>query len=226
MITKIKTELNEKRNKLLLSYGIKKKLITKFDETTYEKLNNKYINGLPISMRIKHLLYTENNGMCIDKAQEMFVCMKDAILVQGKTRTLELEHNNENAVHFWIEQDNYVYDPSSLLIYDKNFYYKIHQPKNVIKYTKEEYCQIEICKKFYENINSTTIEDYKPGGKKRFQLPSVIPLIIDIAVIEENDELLKELKEYMSKIDYSEDTILNEILTEIDTIKQKSINKS
>lgn len=59
----------------------------------------------------------------------MFFCLDNAILVRGDIKSLELQSGPYDAFHGWIELDNYVYDPTALMRFDKDLYYQIYQPK-------------------------------------------------------------------------------------------------
>lgn len=69
-------------------------------------------------------------------------------------------------------------------------------PTNISKCTIEEYCLIGDNREFYENIIQTTLEDYKPGGKRRMFLGIMIPLIKANAINSNNEEFKRDLSEY------------------------------
>ena len=96
----------------------------------------------------------------------MFFCFDDAILVRGDDKDLDLKYGKDDAGHGWIEMDNYVYDPLLMMRFDKDLYYEIYRPTNVSKYTKDEYCSIKKCQEHCNDIKNTTIDDFKPFGKK------------------------------------------------------------
>lgn len=188
---------------LLFEIGIMNKKIIEFNDEFYEKLNNTYINTLPVSIHIKYLKPQTPPGKCYDRSLYMFFCFDDAILVRGNHKDLELLHGKPNAGHGWIEIDNYVYDPSLLMRFDKDIYYQLYKPTNVCKYTKKDYCSIEECAQLYNNIKATTVDDFKPNGKKRYQLSTTIPLIETIAHQLNDEELINDLTQYLNLIDYN-----------------------
>ena len=134
---------------------------------------------------------------------EVYICFfffDDALLVRGDEKNLELLYGKDNTGHGWIERDNYVYDPSSLMRFDKYLYYKIFQPTNISKKSIEQYCLIDDCRRLYEDIHQTIIEDYLPNGRKRIDLYSLMPLVEGIA--EGNKEFKNELEAYLALIQY------------------------
>ena len=106
---------------------------------------------------------------------------------------------------------NYVYDPSYMMKFDKDLYYEIYKPTNVSKCTKEEYCSIRECKKFYNDMDNTTIDDFKPYGRKRIELYTTMPLIVARAQKSGNQEFIDELNDFLVSIEYDEEEVYNEL---------------
>ena len=76
---------------------------------------------------------------------------------------------------------------------------------------------------FYEKIKSTTIDAYKPCGKRR---SVAIPLVSGIAQISNNEEFISDLNKYLKEVNYNEEQIYNELDVAIeDCFKQKVKNK-
>ena len=201
--------------------GLNKGKIVPFDDSFYEELNHTYISGLPVSIHIKHLKPVDGDvGKCYDRSLYMFFCFDDAKLVRADIKYLELRYGKDHAGHGWIERGNYVYDPSMLARVDKDLYYKMYMPSNIKKFTKEDYCAIEGNKKLYEDIVETTIDDFKPYGKKRTDLATTIPLLLSIAKMSENKDFEAELGEWLSTIEYDEKEVLDELYSGIPYIKK------
>ena len=57
---------------LLFEIGIMNKKIIEFNDEFYEKLNNTYINTLPVSIHIKYLKPQTPPGKCYDRSLYMF----------------------------------------------------------------------------------------------------------------------------------------------------------
>lgn len=117
----------------------------------------------------------------------MFFCFKNAILVRGNRKELELRCGKEKAFHGWIEIDDYCYDPTSLMRFKKETYYEIYKPYAIFKITHEEYKSCEYSRKFYEDIVNTKLSDTHPHGNKRIDLSVTIPLTLRIAEMENNE---------------------------------------
>lgn len=200
---------------LLLKKGIADGSIVPFDEEFYSKINNTYIDGLPVSMHIKYFKPIISPGKCYDRSLFIFFCFDNAILVRGKNKDLELRSGTQCAGHGWVEMDNYVYDPSYLMRFDKDLYYKIFMPTEINKINKEEYCSNEDRKKLYDYVKNTTIEDYKPNGNKRIKLATIIPLVLSLSQLSDNEIFIKDVKEYLSLIEYDKKEVVNELFEAI-----------
>jgi len=211
MLNKIKKELYFLKAQLLFNQGIKEQKIVPFDEEFYEKMKHTYFNGIPISMHIKYLRApkTMTIGKCYDRSLYMFFCFDDALLVRGDNKYLELRFGKENAGHGWIEIDDYVYDPTLLLRFDREVYYKIYNPTNVKRITKEEY--IKTNGSYYDDVRNTKFSDFRPDGSKRVDLLVTIPLVKGIAECSHDEKFLKDLNEYLSLIQYDEKQLHDEM---------------
>lgn len=211
MFDNIKKSLYFSKMQLLLDKGVADKKIIPFDDELYEKLNHTYIGGLPVSIHIKYLKPLVPPRKCYDRSLYMFFCFDDAILVRGDNKDLELRYGKDRAGHGWIEMDNYVYDPSLMMRFDKDLYYEIYKPTKVSKCTKEEYCSTRGCQELYMYIENTTIDDFKPDGKRRMELCTTMPLIMGIAQNSGNQEFIDELNDFIALIQYDEEQSYNEL---------------
>ena len=221
MFDNIKKKLCFLKMDLLFYKGIKEGKIVPFDEEFYKKMSNKYIACIPISIRIKYLKPLLPLGQCIDRSLYMFFCFDDALLVRADVKNLELAYGKEDAMHGWIEIGNYVYDPFLTLKFDKDLYYELYSPTNIRKETKEDYKKVS--SSFYDEVMSTTIEDFQPGGRKRTDLCLTIPAIKEIAELSNNDDFKKELDEYLEMIQYDEKQIQDELKVEFFKTIKKSM---
>lgn len=163
-------------------------------------------------MHIKYLKPTAPPGKCYDRSLFMFFCFDDALLVRADNKDLELRFGKENAGHGWIEIGNYVYDPSLMMRFEKDLYYKIYSPTDVHKATKEDYKKVN--GSYYDDVRNTSIDDFKIGGSKRTDLCVSIPLVRGIA--EFNEQFKKELEEYLTLIQYDEKQVYDELVSKCD----------
>ena len=207
MLDILKKQIYFSKMQLLFKKGLDQKRILPFDEEFLEKLDHTFVNGLPVSVYIKYLF---GPGKCYDASLYMFYCFERALLVRGNTKALEYSHGKENAGHGWLELDNYVYDSSLMKRVDKDLYYDILQPTVVSKCTKEQYCSTKEREKLYYDITTTTIDDFKPHGKKRTELFTIIPLVMEIAQRQGNQEFITDLNKYLEDIAYDEDEVFKE----------------
>lgn len=211
MLKKIKKNLYLYKMELLFRKGINEKRIIPFDDEFYNKLTNTYIDGLPVSMHIKYFRPIISPGKCFDRSLFMFFCFDNAILVRGNNKDLELRYGIECAKHGWIEIDDYVYDPSYMMRFDKELYYKIFMPTEINRINKEEYCSNEDRKKLYDYVKNTTIDDFKPYGNKRVELATIIPLVLSLSQLSDNQTFIKDVKDYLSLIEYDKKEVVDEL---------------
>lgn len=223
MFDSLRKKLYFKKLDILWKKGTIEQKIVPFDEKLYENMAHIYFGGLPVSMQIKFLKpITRTGGKCFDRSLMMFFCFPNAFLVNADIKSLELDYGKENSFHYWIEMGEYVYDPSLMRRFDKSLYYEMYQPNNVSKCTKEEYCMNEDNKKIYDDIVGTTITDYQPDGKKRYELMTIMPLVLGIATLNQDSSFLAELNEWLGLIRYSE--ILNNGKITDNYTKKKNIS--
>lgn len=223
MLQKIKKKLFFMKAELLIKNGILKGQIQEFDEKFYERLSHTYFSGIPISFHIKYFFPKEEEGRCYDRSLYMFLAIEEAILVRGSRKDLEYLYGKESSGHGWIEIGDYVYDPTSRMKFSKSLYYQIYEPSNVYKTTRKEYCSNEESRKFLQNIVFTTLNDLKPGGRKRQDL-LVIPLIREVIRMKGETETLEKLDSYLEKIQYNEETIFTELTDISQLIKTKNFS--
>ncbi len=212
MFDNIKKALYFRKMTLLYNQGVMDKKIVPFDADLYEKMSHTYFNGIPISMRIKHLKPLPGMpGGCYDRSLFMFFCFPEALLCRGDNKALELNYDKENAGHGWIEIEDYVYDPSLLMRFDKKLYYSIFMPTNISKSTMTDYCSNPEGKALYDDVTKTTIQDLQTPGIKRMNLIATIPLVKKIAEISSNPDFVRELDEYLASINYDEKQISEDL---------------
>lgn len=204
---------------LLIKQGLLNGSIVPFDKQLYEKMSHTYISCIPVSMHIKYLRPIITPGRCFDRSLYMFLCFDDALLVRGNNKELELLYGKEDAGHGWIEIDNYVYDPTLLLRFEKDAYYKIYSPTNVYKCSKDDY--IKDNKSFYEQVKNVTLQDFKPNGRKRIDLCSIIPLLEEIVNASNNPDFKNDFNNYLQSINYDERQVVEEMNLEF----QKYLSK-
>lgn len=226
MLDNIKNYLYMKKVEVLFKQGIKDGRIVSYEDEFYEKLSHTYISGLPVSIHIKYLRpQGKRPGKCYDRSLMMFLSIDESILVTADLKNFEISNGKDGAFHYWIELGDYVYDPTYLQRFDKDLYYKMFEPTNIEKCNKEEYCLLGENKKFYEDIKSTTIDDYKPSGKRRLELAAVVPLVSGIAELSGDEQFVSDLNKYLEEVNYNEEQINNEIDLALQKIVKQKITK-
>jgi len=193
------------KERIMLINGFVNGDITFFDDDLYKKMSTTYISCIPVSIHIKYLKpkWDFSEGRCYDRSLYMFLSLEESVLVRGTNKELEIRYGKEDSGHGWVEIGDYVYDPSLLLRFKKEVYYKIYCPTNVKKYTKEEYCKSKVNQEFYDKIKNTSLNDFLPGGKERFGLCTIIPLIQSAAASSSDVEFKTDLDLYLKSIQYN-----------------------
>ena len=203
----------------LIARGTTLGKVEPFDDDYYKELSNTLFNTIPVNLDIKYLKPTLAPGKCYDRSLKMFMAMENSILVRGSLNYFRVKGDTEEYNHGWVERDGIVYDPTWMSKFDKKLYYQIFKVKRVEKCTKEEYISNSNRKKFYDEVKSTTIDDYKPNGSKKVDLLMTIPLLKRIA--SHNEEFNKDLNEYLELIEYNEE----ELKRELDIKIKEELNK-
>ena len=224
-LQRFRAELFLNKTNYLFAKGLQSGDIVPFDDNFYQQMSQTYINALPVSMDIKYLRPTLGPGKCYDRSLRMFYCFENALLVRGDLKTLKLNAPKYDPGHGWIEMDGAVYDPTYLMKFNKDLYYKMFGVNNVAKCTLAEYCQEPNCKAYYDEIKNTTLADYQPGGRKRWELLTTVPLVKGIAELSNNPAFQKELDAYLTSINYDEEQVFNLVTNKINELVTNKINE-
>lgn len=216
MFDNLKKNLFLIRCDLLMDEGLRNGDIVPFEDDLYERLSKVYFGGFPISINIKYLRPTKTPGHCEDRSMFITMGFDDALWVVGDLKKFELKYGKENAWHNWVERDGWVYDTTLLYKFKKELYYKIYLPTNVRSRSAEEYKKHE----WYQDIVTTTIEDLKPGGRKRTHLCMSIPLIHEIASMSNNKDFIDEVEQHLKLIEYDHEQIMSELDASIANLRK------
>jgi hypothetical protein len=182
--------------------------IMEFDDEIYEKMKSTIISCFPVSFYIKHSERMFPIGTCYDRSLYMFLALDDAILCRGNNKDLEYNYGKGHGGHGWVEVGDYVYDPSIMLKFDKETYYKLYGTTDITRIDKKTYLKEH--KEFVDSVISTDYDDFRPGGKRRLELGVLVLQIRAIASMVDDPEFKKDLAEYLDFIEYDADQIQRE----------------
>lgn len=219
---KIFGDLYLRKLEFQLYKGLLEGKIVPFDEEFYKSMSTTYFSCIPVSMHIKYLRPTCPPGKCYDRSLYMFFCFDDALLVRGSNKDLEVRFGKENGGHGWIERGNYVYEPSLLLRFDKDLFYKMYKPSNVSKITVEEYKKND--DGYYDKVRNTKLEDFRIGGKLRTELAVTIPFVRSIAEFA-GGEFKEDLEKFLEEIEYDEEQVYRELVASCENILKSDNQK-
>ena len=132
-----------------------------FNNDFYDSLKTIYINE-PFGIALRG---QETSGKCYYYALLLTRCMEDSTLIIGSLNKLNSSRNDDYLdvfEHSWVEKDNLVYDTTSKLIFDKEYYYKIYDAsvKKEIHYS--DLLDSNTFKKLLENSKQYRHELEKP----------------------------------------------------------------
>lgn len=186
------------RSKILSKILVSKGLIKPIEKEVFEKLDNFYLGGIPLSIRLKYLHLDSSMGDCFDRSLFLTFGLDNSLLVRGDLRPLELKYGKDRARHGWVEYDGWVYDPSHLCKYRKDIYYSLFSPDNIscIKY------QVYQSGNDYQDVLETSLDDLKPDGKRRKTVEMSLYLVSNLAKILDTPDLTNELQDHFKKIKY------------------------
>ena len=211
-ISRVKCNIFQKRYNKLLLFGLNHSFISFYDEELISKLRNIYYGCIPASIIL--LCDSLCNGYCYDRgfllARAFLDTEDDVKLVYGTVDSIKYNPNIKDksdpmyADHCFVEVKKtngkcYVYDTSSGLVYDKDYYWFIEKP-NVRLVRRKESIQEFIDSdphRFEQDDNSLAL--------------NIIPLIEETynnkneIYSKEGIELLqKEVELYKKKINYDQ----------------------
>ena len=212
---KFKDSLYLAKRNIFLQRAWKRGLIKPFDDSLYERMKKYFVACLPVSIMIKYFKPEKGDpGQCIERSLYLLVAFDNPVLVRGNRKDLEILYGKEEAFHGWVENDGWVYDPTSLCMFRKDIYYKAYGVSDVKCFNKEQYSSSHI----YNNIINSKIEDYKPYGKNRTDLLTALYFTKKIAELKSDENFIKELNEYFEEIEYDIDEIIKEQDEELDKV--------
>ncbi len=196
----LKKKLYFAKAKVLINKAWQEGKITEFEPEIYEKMKGTIIACFPVSIYIKYSDFLFPKGTCYERSLYMFLALDDALLVRGENLDLLYNFGPGHGGHGWVEIGDYVYDPSLMLKYDKETYYKIFGCSDVFKINKKDYMKDH--QEFYDTHVTTDLNEFRPGGKRRLELGILVRQHRKIAALSGNKEFQREMKEYLDSIQY------------------------
>lgn len=218
MIKDLYKKLYFQKINLMYDKGIKNGDIELFNDYFYNQMRDIIIFGIPVSFHIKYLKPSIPPGKCFERSLYMFFCFDNAVLVRASVKQLELRYGKDNSGHGWIEMGDYVYDPSYLCKFKKELYYKMFEPYDIYKCSKEEYLSDKSRQEFYTDTVLTK-KDYMPAGKKAIDLVTIVPLLEGIV---NSSDFREDLDNYLNEIEYDKAIINNCVNKKMQELAKKA----
>lgn len=215
---KEKWKLHKERYHLLFQYGVKNGLIHKYDEELIKNLRHFYVGGIPASILLLHGKLS--NGHCYDRGPLIILGFGDDNfqVVDADIDSLGLnpkyideyksgvtgEHFANHCFAERITKDGttWVYDTSVGLVFEKNLYYQLENPK-ITKINDRE-TTLEFL--YYDFQRDSDIE------KDKYALPLILPNI-EGCLVPTQSYYLEQLKQEVEilKREMNYDSICKEI---------------
>lgn len=208
MFDKLRKKLFFAKFKILSAKAGQVGKIMEFDDEIYEKMKNTIISCFPVSFYIKHSDHMFPIGTCYDRSLYMFLALDDAVLCRGNNKDLEYNYGKGHGGHGWVEVGDYVYDPSIMLKFDKETYYKLYGTTDITRIDKVSYLKEH--QDFVDMVVSTNFNDFRPGGKRRLELGVLVIQVLALAQMIDDEEYKKDLQDYLELIEYDADQIQRE----------------
>lgn len=214
----LKDMLYKTKRRIMLEKAWNKGLIKPFDEEVYKMLSKVYVACLPLSIQLKYYKPDKGDfGDCYARSTYLTTGFDNAVLVRGIRKDMEQAYGAGNGGHGWVENDEWVYDPTSLLMYRKDIYYEAYGVSDVTSYSKEVYSK----SKLYQGIINTSIDDFKPGGDKRTDLIMIIPFTERIAQLKKDNGFIEELNKFLEEIEYDYESIIKELQEDMTKLNRR-----
>ena len=121
---------------------------------------------------------------------------------------LEYNYGKGHGGHGWVEIDNFVYDPSLMLRFDKDTYYRLYGCSNVKKMDRDTYFAQN--GDYVDKYVSYSLEDFKPNGKRRLELGVLIFQLKSLSRMVRDKQFADDLDNYLSLVEYDEEQIRDE----------------
>jgi len=161
-------KFNKKQNKFLIK-GFMTGKIFPYPDWLFDRLRPYNVAGFPASLML--CINELCNGKCYDRAMLMQLAFDDCQVLYADIDTLKVNFGEEFAEHAIVQYmangKQYIVDTSIGLVYDKDYYFRIEQPKINRTFSKEE-CMLN------PEINEIIIGNF---DKNKYTLPLVLPMI-------------------------------------------------
>lgn len=208
----------DKRQKKMLLYGIKHKLVFTYPDVLFDRLRPYQVGGFPASILL--FIIEMCNGKCYDRSLLMQLAFEDCQIVHADIESLRVTYDKGSPEHSFVVtrqfggNKEWVVDTSIGLIYDKDYYYKFEKPKVNRIFSKKE------CMDFIQT------KDIIAGdfNQDKYALPLYLPFIekcvknsVWLGTIMYREKILFELELFKKAINY--DGIVREINEDMKLMK-------
>lgn len=178
------------RKNVLYNSAVSTNKIREFSEYVDNNLRDIIYTVLPAIIYIKYERPTTPPGNCMERSLLLSEAVPKSIVVKGIL--------DEIGEHYWVEDEDTCYDPTTLLEYDKDVFYALNNVKNPEVITREELDNLG----FIQYCRRRKVGDFKTDSIYFRDLETILPLIIKSIKYRAMPEYKKEIDNYLERIGY------------------------
>lgn len=178
------------RKNVLYNAAVSANKIREFSEEIDNNLRNTIYTVLPSIIYLKYERPMNLSGNSMERAYLLSIAVPDSYVVVGDVDGI--------GEHYWVETLETVYDPTSLLEYDKDVYYVLNTFKSLQVITREELDQtgfIQFCRR-------RQMQDFQTDSTYFYDLETILPFIQNGIKYRALPEYKKEIDDYLEKLEY------------------------
>ena len=150
----LKQKIERKRFDILMSLAAKVDVVSEFPEELWAEIDKHVFEGEPLGRLLRR-----NNDVTTryERSYALSLAFDKCNLVRGTLprygKILDDDHDLD-FINGWVEDDQYVYDPTFMKRFDKNFYYYLFDAKVLRQITSEELAEYYPAASHMDNYNA------------------------------------------------------------------------
>lgn len=182
--------LKSVRRNIIYNSAVSNNRIRPFSNFLDEKLRTIIYSVMPAIIYIKYERPLKPPGNCRERAYLLSVAIDNSVVVSGEQYDI--------GEHYWVEDGDTCYDPTSLLEYDKDVYYSVNGIKNVKVISHKELEELG----FIQYCKRRKISDFDKDPVYLSDLDAILPYIFNSVKYRALPEYKKEIDDYLERLGY------------------------
>lgn len=187
----LKQKIERKRFDILMSLAAKVDVVSEFPEELWAEIDKHVFEGEPLGRLLRR-----NNDVTTryERSYALSLAFDKCNLVRGTLprygKVLDDDHDLD-FINGWVEDDQYVYDPTFMKRFDKNFYYYLFDAKVLRQITSEE---LDNDKKYHKLKREKSFDikealGIKDPSPKKEKNETIIPNDVSKDIDDDKDEI-------------------------------------